>query len=109
MIVDGILEPMELAHLPYRSGKTFEQCVGAAALKRIGKKKSQRAVEDVLARLLAALEPDYVMLGGGNADKIDNLPRKVRFGNNADAFEGGFRLWKKGAFKPPGVRGAYPG
>src|SRR5882757_10470348 len=65
MIVDGILEPMELAHLPYRGGKTFEQCVGAAALKRVGKKKWQRAVDDVLALLLAALEPDYVMLGGG--------------------------------------------
>jgi polyphosphate glucokinase len=104
MIVDGILEPMELAHLPYRGGKTFEQCVGAAALKRVGKKKWQRAVDDVLARLLTALEPDYVMLGGGNTDKIDNLPRKVRLGDNADAFEGGFRLWKKGAFKPPGTR-----
>ena len=104
MIVDGILEPMELAHLPYRGGKTFEQCVGAAALKRVGKKKWQRAVDDVLKRLLAALEPDYVMLGGGNADKIDNLPRKVRLGHNAAAFEGGFRLWKKGAVKPPGAR-----
>src|SRR5258705_4215783 len=83
MIVDGILEPMELAHLPYRNGKTFEQCVGAAALKRVGKKKWQRAVDDVLARLLAALEPDYVMLGGGNPDKIDNRPRKVRLGHNA--------------------------
>jgi polyphosphate glucokinase len=104
MIVDGILEPMELAHLPYRGGKTFEQCVGAAALKRVGKKRWQRDVDDVLARLLAALEPDYVMLGGGNVDKIDNLPRKVRLGDNADAFEGGFRLWKKGAVKPRGAR-----
>src|SRR5215470_2657489 len=77
MIVDGILEPMELAHLPYRNGKTFEQRVGAAALKRVGRKKWQREVDDVLKRLLAALEPDYVMLGGGNAGKIDRLPRKV--------------------------------
>lgn len=97
MIVDGILEPMELAHLPYRNGKTFEQCVGAAALKRVGRKKWQRVVDDVLKRLLAALEPDYIMLGGGNADKIDKLPRKVRLGVNTNAFEGGFRLWKKGA------------
>jgi polyphosphate glucokinase len=104
MIVDGILEPMELAHLPYRGGKTFEQCIGAAALKRVGRKKWQRAVDDVLGRLLAALEPDYVMLGGGNADKIDKLPRKVRLGANTNAFEGGFRLWKKGAVKPQGVR-----
>src|SRR5882757_5245607 len=99
MIVDGIFEPMELAHLPYRGGKTFEQCVGAAALKRVGKKKWQRAVDDVLALLLAALEPDYVMLGGGNAEKVDKPPRNVRFGDNANAFEGGFRLWKKGVGK----------
>jgi polyphosphate glucokinase len=104
MIVDGILEPMELAHLPYRNGKTFEQWVGAAALKRLGRKKWQRAVDDVLKRLLAALEPDYVVLGGGNAGKIDKLPRKVRRGNNTHAFEGGFRLWKKGIVKPPGAR-----
>ena len=104
MIVDGIPEPMELAHLPYRNGKTFEQCVGAAALKRAGRKKWQRAVDDVLARLLAALEPDYIMLGGGNVDKIDKLPRKVRLGANTNAFEGGFRLWKKGAIKPRSAR-----
>ena len=97
MIVDGILEPMELAHLPYRNGKTFEQRVGAAALKRVGRKKWQREVDDILKRLLAALEPDYVMLGGGNAKQIDKLPRKVRLGANTNAFEGGFRLWKKGA------------
>jgi polyphosphate glucokinase len=103
MIVDGILEPLELAHLPYKRGKTFEQYVGAAALKRVGRKKWQRAVDDVLKRLLAALEPDYVMLGGGNADKVDRLPRKVRLGRNTNAFEGGFRLWEQAAFKPAGV------
>ncbi|KRR28159.1 ROK family protein [Bradyrhizobium lablabi] len=103
MIVDGILEPMELAHLPYRNGKTFEQYVGAAALKRVGRKKWQRTVDDVLKRLLAALEPDYIMLGGGNADKVARLPRKVRLGLNTNAFEGGFRLWKKGAVKAAGV------
>ena len=99
MIADGVLEPMELAHLPYRHGKTFEQCVGAAALKRLGRKKWQREVDDVLKRLLAALEPDYIVLGGGNADKIDKLPRKVRRGANRNAFEGGFRLWKKRAVR----------
>jgi polyphosphate glucokinase len=104
MIVEGILEPMELAHLPYRNGKTFEQWVGAAALKRLGRKKWQREVDDVLKRLLAALEPDYIILGGGNADKIDKLPRKVRLGRNTNAFEGGFRLWKKGLVKPLGAR-----
>ncbi len=104
MIVDGVLEPMELAHLPYRDGRTFEQWVGAAALKRMGRKKWERVVDDVLRRLLAALEPDYVMLGGGNADKIEKLPRKVRLGVNANAFEGGFRLWKKGAVRQHGSR-----
>ena len=104
MIVDGILEPMELAHLPYRNGKTFEQYVGAAALKRIGRKKWQRVVDDVLKRLLAALEPDYIMLGGGNVDKLDKLPRKVRLGANTNAFEGGFRLWKKGVVRQHGAR-----
>jgi polyphosphate glucokinase len=104
MIVDGVLEPMELAHLPYRDGRTFEQWVGAAALKRMGRKKWERVVDDVLRRLLAALEPDYVMLGGGNADKIGKLPRKVRLGVNANAFEGGFRLWKKGVVRQHGSR-----
>src|SRR6201991_4468316 len=85
MTADGVLEPMELAHLPYRHGKTFEQCVGAAAMKRIGRKKWQREVDDVLKRLLAALEPDYIVLGGGNADKIEELPRKVRLGANSNA------------------------
>jgi polyphosphate glucokinase len=99
MIADGVLEPMELAHLPYRHGKTFEQCVGAAALKRLGRKKWQREVDDVLKRLLVALEPDYIVLGGGNADKIDKLPRRVRRGANSNAFEGGFRLWKKRAVR----------
>src|SRR5882724_6177743 len=95
MIVDGICEPMELGHLPYRKGGTFEDYVGAAGLARLGKKKWRKAVDDVIARLFAALEPDYVVLGGGNAEKVDNPPRKVRFGDNANAFEGGFRLWKR--------------
>jgi polyphosphate glucokinase len=103
MIVDGILEPMELAHLPYKHGKTFEQYVGAAALKRVGRKKWQRAVDDLIKRLLAALEPDYIMLGGGNAGKTGKLPRKVRLGANTNAFEGGFRLWRKTAVRPAGV------
>ena len=105
MIADGVLEPMELAHLPYRHGKTFEQWVGAAAMKRMGRKKWQREVDDVLKRLLAALEPDYIVLGGGNADKIEKLPRKVRLGANSNAFEGGFRLWKRGVVRPASLRG----
>jgi len=100
MIVDGIFEPMELGHLPYRKGGTFEHYVGAAGLARLGKKKWRKAVDDVIARLFAALEPDYIVLGGGNAEKVDNPPRQVRFGDNANAFEGGFRLWKKGVLTP---------
>jgi polyphosphate glucokinase len=101
MIVDGALVPMELAHLPYRQGKTFEAFVGAAGLKRHGKKKWTRYVDDVVERLAAALEPDYVILGGGNAGKLEKLPAKARLGKNANAFLGGFRLWEqKSAAKP---------
>jgi len=95
MIVDGVLEPMELGHLPYRKGKSFEDYVGAAGLKRHGKKKWKRFVDDVAKRLVAALEPEYVVLGGGNADKLGRLPPKARLGDNGAAFEGGFRLWSK--------------
>jgi polyphosphate glucokinase len=92
MIADGVIEPMELAHLPYRKA-TFEGYVGICALKRLGKKKWRRAVADVVARLSAALEPDYVVLGGGNVKKLKELPPKCRAGDNANAFLGGFRLW----------------
>lgn len=94
MIVDGALVPMEFAHLPYKNDKTFEEFVGAAALKRYGKKKWQGYVNDVVNRLVAALEPDYVVIGGGNADKLRALPKKSRLGKNSNAFLGGFRLWE---------------
>jgi polyphosphate glucokinase len=93
MIVDGIFEPMELGHLPYHDGRTFEDYVGAAGLKRLGKKKWRREVADVVKHFVAALEPDYVVLGGGNAEKLGRLPKKTRLGDNANAFKGGFRLW----------------
>jgi polyphosphate glucokinase len=95
MIVDGRVEPMELAHLPYRKSRTFEEYVGAAGLKRLGLEKWRKHVRAVVAILRAALEPDYVVLGGGNARRLGRLPRGVRLGDNADAFNGGFRLWKK--------------
>jgi polyphosphate glucokinase len=103
MIVDGVLIPMELAHLPYRKEKSFEDFVGAAGLKRHGKKRWTRYVDDVVARLVAALEPDYVILGGGNADKIELLPERTRLGKNENAFLGGFRLW---GLAPPKKRKA---
>jgi polyphosphate glucokinase len=92
MIVDGIVEPMELGHLPYRKG-TYEDYVGLGGLKRLGKKKWRKHVADVVARLQAALEPDYVVLGGGNVKKLKELPPGVQAGENANAFKGGFRIW----------------
>ena len=99
MIVDGVVEPMELGHLPYRKG-TYEDYVGARRLKRVGKRKWRRAVQDVVARLVAALEPDDVVLGGGNVRKLKKLPPGCRTGENANAFRGGFRLWEVAA-EPP--------
>ena len=95
LIVDGVLEPMELAHLPYRKGRTYEEVVGEAALEHFGKKKWRRHVADVVTRLRAALEADDVVIGGGNAKKLKTLPSGVRLGSNANAFIGGYRLWKR--------------
>lgn len=92
MIVDGIVEPMELAHLRYRKG-TFEDYVGKRGLERQGKKKWRQRVADVIAQLAAALGPDDVVLGGGNVKNLKELPPGCRAGDNANAFLGGFRLW----------------
>ena len=94
LIVDGALEPMELAHLPYKTGQTYEDRVGKAALKRFGKKKWRRNVADVVTRLQAALEPDDVVIGGGNAKLLLAPPKGARLGSNANAFVGGYRLWR---------------
>jgi polyphosphate glucokinase len=94
MIVDGIVEPMELGHLPYKS-HTYEDYVGQRGLERWGKRKWRRHVADVVARLIAALEPEDVVLGGGNVKQLEKLPAGCREGNNANAFLGGFRLWDK--------------
>jgi predicted NBD/HSP70 family sugar kinase len=105
MIVDGILEPMELAHLPYKHGKTFEDYVGVRGLKRLGKKNWRRHVADVVERLKQALEPEYVVLGGGNAKHIKDLPPDTRMGDNRNAFVGGTRLWEKKAQPSGGNKG----
>jgi len=97
MIVAGKLEPMELAHLPYKKGKTYEAFVGEAALKRLGRKKWQKEVLEVAEVLSDALEPDYVVIGGGNARKLKELPPGARLGDNRNAFAGGIRLWNGGA------------
>jgi predicted NBD/HSP70 family sugar kinase len=94
MIADGILEPMELAHLPYRK-KTYEDYVGDRALNRLGKKKWRRYVADVVTRLKDALEADYVVLGGGNSKNLKTLPAAAVLGDNRNAFIGGTRLWKE--------------
>jgi polyphosphate glucokinase len=92
MIVDGIVEPMELGHLPYKK-HTYEDYVGAAGLLRRGKKRWRRDVADVVERLIAALEPDDTVIGGGNVTKLKTLPPHCRIGDNANAFRGGFRMW----------------
>jgi polyphosphate glucokinase len=90
--MEGLVAPMELGHLPYRRG-TFESYVGKAGRRERGSERWQRHVEKVVAVLSAALQPEYVVLGGGNAGKLGELPPHSRLGTNANAFEGGFRLW----------------
>jgi polyphosphate glucokinase len=92
LIVDGIVEPLELGHLPYRK-KTFEDYVSAGALERRGKTRWRKAVFDVVERLRDAIEPDYVVIGGGGVDELDELPPDTRRGENEYAFTGGVRLW----------------
>ncbi len=94
MIVDGDLEPMELAHLPYKNGKTYEDYLGKRGLEKRGKKKWRRSVLEIAQRLKDALEADEVVIGGGNAKKLKRpLPAGMRLGGNDNAFTGGFRLW----------------
>jgi polyphosphate glucokinase len=92
LIVDGVVVPLELGHLPFRK-KTFEDYVGERGLKRLGKKKWRKAVFEVVAQLSAAMEPTDIVLGGGGVDKLDELPEGCRRGENENAFRGGFRLW----------------
>jgi polyphosphate glucokinase len=93
MIVDGVVVPMELAHLPYKKG-TYEDYVGIRGLEKHGKKKWRKHVEEVIKLLATALEPDDVVLGGGNVKELKTLPKGCRAGDNANAFLGGFRLWQ---------------
>ena len=93
---DGALEPLELAHLPYRKGRTYEDYLGLRGLKRMGRKKWQRHVEKVVEILKHGLQADYVMLGGGQTKELKSLPPGVRLGTNAHAILGGLRLWKEG-------------
>lgn len=96
MIVDGVVEPMELGHLPFRK-KTYEDYVGAAASARLGRSRWRRNVVDVITFFQNALEPDYVVVGGGAVDELEDLPDGARRGDNANAFRGGFLLWDETA------------
>src|ERR1035441_5699030 len=93
MIVDGIVEPMELAHLPYKKGKTYEDYLGLRGLERMGKEKWCGYVARIVEELKTALNADYIVLGGGNVKKIKTLPPKTHLGTNENAFSGGYRLW----------------
>jgi polyphosphate glucokinase len=95
LVVDGVLEPMELAHLPHKHGKTFEEFVGTAALKRVGEKRWIKNVFDVVEQLQNALQPEYVVLGGGNSRRLKTLPPETIRGDNEDARKGGLRLWDR--------------
>jgi predicted NBD/HSP70 family sugar kinase len=96
LIVDGLLEPMELAHLAYKSGKTFEDYVGIRGLERLGRKKWEVHVGKVVQQLREAFQAEEVVLGGGNVKKLKNSPAGTRLGSNENAFIGGFRLWEGG-------------
>lgn len=93
MIRDGMLIPLELAHLPYRHGNTYEDWIGEAGMKRLGKNRWRKHVAAIAELLTEAFLADYVVLGGGNVRHLKRLPRGVRRGRNANAFQGGYRLW----------------
>jgi len=95
LIVNHVLEPMELAHLPYRKGRTYEDYVGLAGLERLGKRNWRHHVNEIVRELKSAVQADYVVIGGGNAKLLKKLPAGSRLGDNANAFQGGFRLWNK--------------
>jgi polyphosphate glucokinase len=99
LIVDDVIAPMELAHLPYKRGRTYEDYVGDRGRRRLGPKKWRRMVIEVVEQLRTALEADYVVLGGGNARKLKKLPKNTRLGNNDFAFLGGFRVWRSAALR----------
>ncbi len=96
LVIENVVAPMELGHLPYKKQKSFEQWVGKAAYEDLGKKKWRKVVDDVVCRLRDAFVADYVVLGGGNAKKLEELPERARLGANENAFTGGFRLWEEG-------------
>lgn len=109
LILDGVVEPTEIGHMPYRHGRTFEHYVGERGRKRLGNRKWRKVVKQMIADLTTAFEADYVVLGGGNAGRLKRLPRGVRLGDNHNAIIGGLRLWRRGVrgltLTPDAVRG----
>jgi polyphosphate glucokinase len=97
LVLDGVVGPTELAHLPYKRGRTFEESVGDRGRRRLGVKKWRKAVADVVERLSTALQVDEVVIGGGNARRLTRLPKKARRVANSNAFIGGVRLWQESA------------
>jgi hypothetical protein len=95
LIVDNFLEPMELAHLPYKKGRSYEDYLGLAGLERQGKKKWRHHVNEVVRQFKSAVQADYVVIGGGNARLLKKLPSGTHRGDNSNAFQGGYRLWTK--------------
>jgi polyphosphate glucokinase len=94
MVIDGTVEPMELGHMLFKKGRSFEDYVGLRGLRRLGKTHWRKMVAEVVERLRGALQPDYIVLGGGNAKKLKQLPAGAELGDNANAFRGGFRMWQ---------------
>jgi predicted NBD/HSP70 family sugar kinase len=106
MIVDGVLQPMELAHLPYKKGRTYEDYLGRRGMEKLGKKKWEKNVADVVTQLRQAIQAEDVVLGGGNAKKLTTLPTGARLGSNSNAFVGGFRMWRDATVRHGIVRTA---
>jgi polyphosphate glucokinase len=93
LILDGTIGPMELGHMPYKNGRTYEDYVGAQALERLGAKKWRKVVYEVIEQFKTAFEVDYIILGGGNAERLKTIPKDVRLGDNSNAMTGGLLLW----------------
>jgi predicted NBD/HSP70 family sugar kinase len=109
MIVDGVLQPMELAHLPYKKGRSYEDYLGRRGMEKLGQKKWQKNVAEVVAQLRQAIQAEDVVLGGGNAKKLSKLPPGSRLGSNSNAFIGGFRMWRDESVRHGIVRTAQSG
>ena len=96
IIIDGVVEPTEVGHMPYKRGRSFEDYVGERGRERLGTRKWRKKVNAVIEQLKLVFEADYVVLGGGNAARLKSLPQDVRLGDNRNAFSGGLRLWQQG-------------